>query len=73
MITLGDSKLLPDLITLFLSALGRKKDLHSEYRESRPAEKTLPLAAHTTSNTSICYPDNTGKLRSFQQNIYSKT
>lgn len=25
MITLRDSKLLPDLITLFLSALGRKK------------------------------------------------
>lgn len=62
MITLGDSKLLPDLITLLLSALGRKKDLYSEHKESRPAEKTLHLAAHTTSNTLICYLDNTGKI-----------
>lgn len=59
MITLGDSKLLPDLIALLLSALERKKDRYSEHRQSRPSEKTLHLPAHTTSNTLICDPDNT--------------
>lgn len=51
MITLGDSKLLPDLITFLFSALGRKKDLYSLHRESRPTEKTLealPLSAICT-------------------------
>lgn len=43
MITLGDSKLLPDLIALLLSALGREKDPNCKHRESRPTARFLEL------------------------------
>lgn len=50
MITLGDSKLLPDLITLLLSALGRKRGPLST-GESRPTEESLEVLLLSPANT----------------------
>lgn len=52
MITLRDSKLLPDLITLLLSALGRKKGLLST-GESRPTEKRLEVLTLSPTHTQL--------------------
>ena len=59
MITLRDSKLLPDLITLLLSALGRKKDPYCKHGESRPTARIpelftlLPACTHSFKHISV--------------------
>lgn len=50
MITLGDSKLLPDLITLLLSALGRTKGILSTGK-SRASKKSLELLLLSPTDT----------------------